>query len=393
MSFHYTKSAMTSTEPNCDFISLVRADSADAIHAFVEQFGADGRVLDPSNRCPAILQKNPPLLSVCCFYGSIRCIELLLSYEPNPSLPDNAGRCCYHFAAAGNRVDALSLVSHLFPDVKSLMSPDSQRKTILHYAAEWDSIDIFRYCFPRIPAEAFDADSAQGTPLLLACRRPSIRCFEFLASLNIDAMSANLCDRMDCRLPINFNFQIGAKGPLTFLLTSAGYSLIPLAAQAGMDPNEQMMNGWPALFHAVRCGSPRFVEVLCRFGANVNYRCESGWTAMHIAAQDRKPEMCRILAKFGGNPLIASRFGRSPFVTARAIDPDDPRRETARTIRDIIVDTLARMLMRKCAEKMTQPITEKTMAHASLTWSLSEREWDGGWANNNISDDRLCCAE
>jgi ankyrin repeat protein len=264
-------------------------------------------LVDESGHFDAILRDRPPLLSACAYFGAIRCLECLLSLRTSCVAPDGRGRRPCHFAAAGNRVRALARIRDALP-IAELLSTDEDGCDVCHFAAEADALDIFRYLFVRVKSPAiFDAESRRGTPLQIACRHRSIKCFRFLAELNIAAAG---------KPPIDFNRPSTHSALIILLLKSRAYELIPIAIRAGMDPDANIGNGWPPLFHAVAIRAENVARALCRMGASVNWRCAAGWTPFHVAARERNTAACRLLWDFGGCPHTLTQFGFSPFTLA-----------------------------------------------------------------------------
>jgi ankyrin repeat protein len=329
-------------------------DQVDFLEEVVSSLGPDVRLRDENRRYHELFMKGPSLLSVCCYYGAMKCIDLLLAFDVDLTLGDESSRFWFHFAAAGNCVDILMRISGQFPDV-SLLAQDAQGKTIVHYAAEYDSFDVLLFCYNRFPLDELDHESATGTPLLLASTRHSVRSLHFFASINIDAMAANPPDQRERDLPIDFNRSFRVTLPLTLLIRASAYELLPIMLKAGLDVNAALPHGWPALFHAIRTGSEGYVRALCHFGACVNYRCVETWTAMHIAAQERKPNMCRILWQYKANPALFSRQGMSPFLIANNFSLRDKEKVTARTIREIMIEFIAKSLLEKIVVRWETP--------------------------------------
>jgi ankyrin repeat protein len=218
---------------------------------------------------------------------------------------------------------------------------DTNDYTLLHYAAESDAVDIFRYCFRLFKPSDYDrpAQSPVASPLHVTTFFHSYRCFEFLYELNLDA-------RLNGRpLPIDFNASFRGDSPLLYILKAASYEMIPLAVRAGAEVDRPTRDEWPVIAHAVRLGSLEGVGILCTLGANVNWVSKEGWSLVHIAAQERNPEMCTFLCERGASPVAISLRKVSPFMLANKHHRKDERGETARTLRQLIVKYYARKLM------------------------------------------------
>jgi ankyrin repeat protein len=365
---------------SASLVHALEADDVSYITSLVSQFSASLRLTVSANYLDPIFQHNPPLISLCAFYGAIRCFTQLLVYLPSVTQKDDFTRKPHHFAAAGNQVYVLQLIADQLQEQLSsdtdvdaeLLSPDGEGKSILHFAAEYDSLSIFHFCFTRFQsAEIFDREAPRvGTPLHAACFHHSIKCFEFLANLNIEKIVTNSPDHPFRGLPINFNRELGPKNPLVLLMTSFSFDLIPIAQAAGLDVDAQLVNGWSVLFHAIRQRSEAFVRILCRVGAKVNWTCAAGWTPMHVAAQERLPQVCKILVKAGANPQVFTKFGFSPFLLARPLDEKDPERKTAVVVRELVIGFLARMLMITCVETNFGREEPRTQIGATVGWRL-----------------------
>jgi ankyrin repeat protein len=336
-------------------LRLIKSDNLEFVQTLVSKHGPNVCFIDKLKAFHEIFHHSPSLFSICSYYNASKCMKFLFTHEVSIRHSDQRGRQCFHFAAAGNKVEALIQIRDaLFPTDSPpdsfLFHPDSTSRTILHFAAQYDCVDIFRYVFVHVrSAELFDLDLGRGTPFHAACFYRSIKCFTFLAELNLTKMMENPIANTLKNLPIDFNRSVGNRSPIYLLLMKNAYELIPIAVRAGLDLNSPMGNGWPVLFYAIRNHSERFVEVLCKCGAKVNWTCDMGWTAFHIAAQERCVRICQMLFENGGNPNCFTKFGQSPFLLARTLHAGDIEKQTARIIREFVCHFLAMLVMRKCA--------------------------------------------
>lgn len=84
-------------------------------------------------------------LHIAAKYGSIECMELLLSAGFNPDLLDTAGRTPLHYAAMNRSRDSVLCASLLVLSAKKgLNLRDSYGDTAVHLAAKRNNVDVFR---------------------------------------------------------------------------------------------------------------------------------------------------------------------------------------------------------------------------------------------------------
>jgi ankyrin repeat protein len=299
-----------------EFVKLIRNDNVIAISEAANTYGFDMIITDDHKRFHIILRDHPSLFSLCCFFGAIYCIDFLISCGVIYDQQDQTGRHCHHCAAVANRVDVLARSHALFNGdcIVQLLLPDMNGKTILHYAAQYDCVDIFRYCAVHFKNPQLFDILTSCTPLSLVCLHHCIKCFHFLVDLNIDQILTNPPDAPFRNLPIDFNRESGMRTPLVLLLNSGAYELIPFGQRAGMNVNAPLSNGWPLINHAIRNHSEKLVVILCRYGAQVNWSCHMGWTPFDAAAQERMPATCRLLCEYGANPHLFTEFGYSGWI-------------------------------------------------------------------------------
>lgn len=56
------------------------------------------------------LKSNPTILGICCFYGSVRCVNMLLAMGADVNEGDDNGRLPIHFAAISGNVNVFMLL-------------------------------------------------------------------------------------------------------------------------------------------------------------------------------------------------------------------------------------------------------------------------------------------
>lgn len=70
---------------------------------FVEFIENPNQIFKSNYKIPQILQNSPPILSVCCFFGSEKCFRMLIDLGSDPHLKDELNYTTAHFVAfSGN---------------------------------------------------------------------------------------------------------------------------------------------------------------------------------------------------------------------------------------------------------------------------------------------------
>lgn len=313
----------------------------------VEQINIRCRSNDPDD---PMMNGDPHVVCVAVYYGSWDIIEFLRMIGADITVSDKFGRNVAHFAAAGGQIDILIWLVQTLPHNLQwcILAKDLQRRTFLHFAAEYDRVDFFDFATSFARKEEFDYNSQVGAPLHRACMHKASRVIEFLVEMNKEAREANpMLPRSE--LPIDFNAVGMGRTPLLWLLSSGGVDLVPLCMSAGMSLDCPYMGGWSVLFHLIKLNSFHLAEGLLKMGASVNVVCTNNWTPMHVAAQYRRPEFVRLLYSYGANPHVLSRFKRSPFSFARAYSDKDEDYDTAKAIREINIDYFAKSMLMNVA--------------------------------------------
>lgn len=314
-------------------------EGAQISHPFTMKFQIPDFEIDP------MLTFNPPLIAVCAYYGACKIMKFLLqSFRDVLHLVDDKGRYAQHFAARNGELEALEILEAASQSNSFFETEDGHNRTILHYAAEGDHIDIFHWVYHKYGDSLFDGKSGFGTPLHRACINKAMRCFEFLADLNIQVLAENPHTPKSL-LPIDFNCVWMTRSPAMWLHMQKGMELIPIGQRAGLDLNCPNANGWSLIYYVIRTGTEDEIEYLIRNGAGVNVHCQNGWTPLHVAAQERKPEMCELLYRYHALPIARTSLGQTPFDMARGFNRHDREFRTAGVLRNIEVDWFARAMI------------------------------------------------
>jgi ankyrin repeat protein len=220
-----------------------------------------------------------------------------------------------------------------------LASEDLLGLTVIHHAAQGDSVDILRFCSRWLSPNDYDIPSKLGSPLHLTCRNRSFRCFEYLAEFNIQARAASQ------QLPIDFNRSVNGITPLRMIVAVRAWEMIPVGKAAGMDVNMLDANGQSALHACAQSGSVTGAMVLWRSGIALDTPDAASWTALHYAAQGHETRLCKVLLDNGADPHPMSSNGMAPWQFAVARHVKDPTWETAKVIRAAITRTLVPLLV------------------------------------------------
>lgn len=339
-----------------EFFTEIQCDSVDGLNKLLVTEGCsvfDDIVVGfeiPGVEVDAMLTWTAPLISICAYYGACRIIETILGSDPRLMLErDIKGRGAHHFAARNGMIDILKILSETgdgCTGLQFIQSKDDNGRTLLHYAAEGDHVDVFDWIYSKCGVGLFDERSEYGTPLHRICINKSIKCFEYLADLNAKCKLENLYIHRS-QLPINFNCMWLGRTPALWLYLQKGMDLIPIGQRAGLDLDCPIGNRWSVIYYVIRIGEVEDVEKFIKMGASVNICCQKGWTPLHVAAQDRKPEVCELLYQRGARPNARTELGQTPFDMARGFHDQDTTFKTASKMREIEIHWFAQLMIQK----------------------------------------------
>lgn len=211
-------------------------------------------------------RQNTPLMH-CIKKGYIELAEILLKYGNN-NARNKFGRTALHFSVIANneRTTKMLLEYGANPTIKG-----GDRKTPLHIAVEKDNFKLVRLLLehgnknPREYLICGNHNSRLKTyPLILAARRKNIAMMKMLLEYGTDV------DYKD--------------------------------------------NNETALYHSVKKGHVKGVELLLKYCANVNLQCKGGKTPLHMACFLKHIVITDILLQHGANIDISDDLDVTPWL-------------------------------------------------------------------------------
>ena len=97
----------------------------------------DGSLLTPSS----MITFGPPLACVAAFYGSLKCLKVLVSHGADLSVPDDEERLVSHFAAASGNVDLLEYLKE--QSQSFVLAPSAAVEYWRYDAFDWLHKNVF----------------------------------------------------------------------------------------------------------------------------------------------------------------------------------------------------------------------------------------------------------
>lgn len=297
-------------------VEILKRDDVDALASYLEVYeSVDQRIALDSPDLPEILHNFPPLISVCAFFGAVKCFEMLQLNNADLYFRDKKGRLPVHFASAGS----LEISDMLDSAGANFDVYDSDRMGSIHFACLFGNFDMVQ----RLCVRNFDLDSHTNqnmTPLHFACMSNQEEIVEFLIAKNVDINPIS----NDGLTPVCIALRNGS-WKLVKIFADHGLSLdfvesdsmTPLmwACRRGFTDvvkvlheylSDEAINrcdellGWTALHFAAENGNREIVQLLIECGIDVNTQTKMGMTATHLAANRRKEKALRLLEQNGG---------------------------------------------------------------------------------------------
>ena len=253
----------------------------------------------------SIFSHNPYPIHVAAFYGALPIIKQFVQNIDVNCLEqtDLNGRTAAHFAAAGGHLAVLKYFADFLPQI--IISNDKDSKSIIHYACEYDHINIIKYAYSL--NMSFAQCCSKGYPLLIACSVCSLPIVEYLCYLSKE-------HGVDIQLNAVFR---PAQTALTVALQNDFYEAIPILIDAHFDINMQMSNGSNLLAFAIKSKKVKSSRFLIECGINVNQADRLNWMPIHIASQSLMNDVVECLVNNGAQIACKTMMGMTPWMLAR----------------------------------------------------------------------------
>lgn len=207
-----------------------------------------------------------------------------------------------------SRVFIVKTIIEKSPDLCNLLiSKDFNGRNCLHYAAQYNRVDLLEIILPKFPKNHLDdLDNESMSPLLLGIKYDNFQVIKIL----IDGGCNIYPDTNDDKLqyfPINYSCKIGHYETVKYLLStdvplskyinnqdvegllplhvvarSGHHHLIPLLVDNGSDINQiDSLNKWPPLFYASLEGNLRSAQQLLHYGARLDIIDDDGYNVLY----------------------------------------------------------------------------------------------------------------
>ena len=257
-------------------------------------------------------------------------LDLLLKLSSESvNKPDSDGRTIIHMAAELESLEVLAILLELKskPDVNL---PSELKRTPLHHAAIAGRVKNMRYLIDK-GADINKADKEKQTPLHMAAMNGQV---EAVAVMLEEKADINLQDRTQ-QTPLYLAAVYGYADVVMRLLeenadvklvTSDGWSPLHAAADSPeiaemliaheADINLPKKDMWTPLHLAINWSELAVAKLLVEKGANLNVVNNDGNTALHLAIIEDHPEIVQLMLKKEANLKIKTEDGLSCLLLA-----------------------------------------------------------------------------
>lgn len=136
------------------------------------------------------------------------------------------------------------------------------------------------------------------------------------------------------------------------------------------DINARNEHGMTALMRAAYHGRVQMVRELLDHGADPNVTRNDNFTALSLAAFFGHAEIVDILMRHGANTDVATRFGTSPYIWAKARSYGDVARSLENRIEDPTPPAPSLPSVSRVVETDPEPIVVRTLKEPPEIWDL-----------------------
>ncbi len=188
--------------------------------------------------------------------------------------------------------------------------------SILHFAANGGNTDILQLALARLPKEAIDRISKQGTtPLMVAAEKGNVAFVQGLIDAGADATQRS-----------GVHASLGDVAAIHYAAMKARFEVVQLLLQNSVPPDQTTGRGLTPLMLAAGVGDLASVKVLLKAGARVNMSDRERVTALHYAARRGQPAVVPLLIEAGAHVAAAADKGVRPLDFAAILGDKDVAR-------------------------------------------------------------------
>lgn len=135
-----------------------------------------------------LFKSSPSILSAASFYGSINCVQYLMSSGANPNFRDATMKTPMFYAIAGDQLECLE---YLLFNGANEHERDNQGDTIIHYAVMLKKMDILVWLYAMQILTLSVRNDKGETPLHYAATDQNTEMVQFLCSGGADVNALN----------------------------------------------------------------------------------------------------------------------------------------------------------------------------------------------------------
>ncbi|OHT17264.1 hypothetical protein TRFO_41174 [Tritrichomonas foetus] len=245
-------------------------------------------------KLPPILDDGPSLLSLCAFFNSIKCFQLLKIFGADDEATDRKRRNPAHFACAGG---SFEIIRDLDKPLSYYETKDYGGLKSVHYAAMFGRIEILKYLWSK-GAKLDEIDSSHSQPIHLASLYGHSEVVKFLVQngISIDTQSFSM-------------------KPLHYASICGSISTIQYLISLKIDVNEPSMDGKTPIFYAARFGSLEAVKLLVKHGAIFRYKRRK-LSPIIEAAKGGHTDVVNYFLENKCDPNLYTASGETPLLAA-----------------------------------------------------------------------------
>lgn len=257
-----------------------------------------------------ILHDQPPLVSICVFYGAIKCLEYMSSKGADFTDVDDFGREPIHFL--GNAPNISKLIKFFMRKGINFNSTDNSDKNLLTKALEMEDSALLKFILQNKIC-SYKTDSQGHSPFYIAVQSGILSSVQTVFELYYEQVLSEITSSDDA---INCAIQNGHTEIVIYLMNK----------QSGRESGHHINT-------AILLSNQELLEYFIKIGEDVNQPDEIGYTPLVFAIQRDEIKMVDYLLDHGANPLLGG--SEMPFKTAIEVSSTEVINRFIERLKDI----------------------------------------------------------